>query len=69
MNPTLCTVPVAAAATVYEIEAISVGFLTMPFADWPVDPTFDIACGSNRCVVWLFANGGEVTEILEQYVL
>jgi hypothetical protein len=69
VNPTLRTVPVAAAATVYEIEAISVGFLTVPFADWPVDPTFDIACASNWCVVWLFVNGGEATEILEQHVL
>jgi len=61
--------PTTTTATVYEIEATSVGFLSVPFVDWPVDPTFDIACASNWCVVWLFANGGEVTEILEQHVL
>jgi len=66
-NPTLRTVPVAATATVYEIEAGSIGFLTVPFAGWPVDPTGYIACPSNWCGVWMFVNGGEVTEILEQY--
>ena len=67
VNPTLRTVPVAASATVYEIDGSSIGFLTVPFADWPVDPAGYIACPSNWCGVWLFVNGGEVTEILEQY--
>lgn len=68
VNPTLRTVPVGVAATVYEIDAGSVGFLTVPFADWPVDPAGYIACPSDWCGVWLFVNGDEVTEILEQYV-
>ena len=68
VNPTLRTVPVATPATVHEIEATSVGFLTVSFDDWPIDPTAYIACPSNWCGVWLFVNGGETTEILEQYV-
>ncbi len=66
-NPALRTVPVATAATVYEIEAPTIDFLTVAFADWPVDPTGYTPCPSDWCGVWLFVNGGEVTEILEQY--
>ena len=68
VNPTLRTPSVAMPATVYEIESTSVGFLTVPFVDWPFDPAGYIACPSDWCGVWLFVNGGEVTEILEQYV-
>lgn len=68
VNPTLRTIPVAPTATVYEIETGSVGFLTIPFSGWPVDPSGYIACPSDWCGVWLFVNGGDVTEILEQYV-
>ncbi len=68
VNPTLRTVPVATVATVYEIEATSGGFLTVPFVDWPVDPSGYIACPSDWCGVWLFVNGGDATEILEQYI-
>ena len=67
VNPTLRTVPMAVSATVYEIDGSSIGFLTGPFAGWPVDPAAYIACPSNWCGVWLFINGGEATEILEQY--
>ncbi len=68
LNPALRTVRVAMGATVYEIDPGSVGFLTVPFPDWPVDPAGYIACPSNWCGVWLFVNGGQVTEILEQYL-
>ncbi len=63
-NPTLRTVPVAAGATVYELDAGYVGFLTVPFPDWPVDPEGL----SDWDFFWLFVNGGEITEILEQFV-
>lgn len=43
-------------------------FIVVPFADWPVDPTGYTPCPGDFCGVWLFVNGGEVTEILEQYV-
>ncbi|MEA3511548.1 MAG: hypothetical protein U9R51_08950 [Actinomycetota bacterium] len=66
-NPALRTVPVATTGAVYEIEATTIDFLTVAFADWPVDPAGSIACPSNWCGVWLFVNGGEATEILEQH--
>ena len=64
VNPTLRTVPVAAGATVYELDAGYTGFLTVPFPDWPVDP----AGLSSWDFFWLFVNGGEISEILEQFV-
>jgi hypothetical protein len=67
VNPTLRTVPVASTATVYELDAGYVGFLTVPFSGWPVDPSGGLSCPSTSCQVWLFVNGGEVTEILEQF--
>ncbi len=66
-NPTLRTVPVMTGATVYELEVGSVGYLTVSYPNWPVNPAGSIVCPSNWCGVWLFVNGGEVTEILEQY--
>ena len=68
INPTLRAIPVAPAAAVWEIETGSVGFLNVPFSGWPVDPAGYIACPSDWCGVWLFVNGGDVTEILEQFV-
>jgi hypothetical protein len=67
-NPALRTVPIATGAMVFEIDAASIGYLNIPFADWPADPAGYIACPSNWCGVWLFVNGGQVTEILEQYL-
>jgi len=66
-NPALRSVPVATGGIVYEIEATTIDFLTVAFADWPVDPAGFIPCPSDWCGVWLFVNGGEATEILEQY--
>jgi hypothetical protein len=68
VNPVLRTVPIATGAMVFEIDAASIGYLNIPFVDWPVDPAGYIACPSNWCGVWLFVNGGQVTEILEQYL-
>ena len=68
VSPALRTVPIATGAMVFEIDAASIGYLNVPFADWPVDPAGYIACPSNWCGVWLFVNGGQVTEILEQYL-
>ena len=67
-NPTLRTIPVPPAAGVWEIDAGSIGYLDVPFSDWPLDPTAYISCPSDWCGVWLFVNSGNVTEILEQYV-
>ena len=67
-NPTLRTIPIDASASVWEIDAGSIGYLEVAFSDWPLDPTGYLSCPSNWCGVWLFVNSGTVTEILEQYV-
>ena len=67
-NSTTRTVPVQPDATVYEIDAMSIGLVPVPFSAWPLDPAGYIACPSDWCGVWLFVNGGVTTEILEQYV-
>jgi len=58
----------SARAPVYVIAPVEVGFSTVPFADWPEDPDLHPSCPSERCLVWLFINGAEVTEILEQSI-
>ena len=68
VNPTLRTVSVPPTVTVHEIDTGSIGFVPAPFSGWPVDASAYIACPSDWCGVWLFVNGGDVTEMLEQYV-
>lgn len=62
-NPTLRTVPVAAGAVVYHLTG-SFDYTALPYGDW-----FGIACGLEPigCPVWLYVNGGRVTEVVEQY--
>ncbi len=67
-NPTLRTIPVSPAVGVWEIDAGSIGYLDVPFSDWPLDPTAYLSCPSDWCGVWLLVNSGDVTEILEQFV-
>jgi hypothetical protein len=63
VNPTVRTVPAAAGTTVYELDAGYVGFLTVPYPDWPMDP----AGLSPWDLFWILVKGGETTEILEQF--
>ena len=67
-NPTKRTIAVDRSVPVYVIAPVEVGFVTVPFADWPEDPDLHPSCPSERCLVWLFINGAEVTEILEQSI-
>jgi len=67
-NPTMRTIAVDRSVPVYVIAPVEVGFITVPFADWPEDPDLHPSCPSERCLVWLFINGAEVTEILEQSI-
>jgi len=68
-NPTLRTVPVRSDAVVYELEPNYNAFLTEPYAAWPHDNTMlSMICPApSGCMVWLAVNGGDVTEIMEQY--
>jgi len=60
-NPTIRTVPVAPGAMVYDLDGGSTTFLTLTFADWTPDPP-PLSAG-----YWLMVNGGEVTEIMDQF--
>ncbi len=66
---TLRTIAVDPSVPVHVIAPVELGFVTMPFSVWPEDPDLYPMCPSDHCVVWLFINGGEVTEILEQLIL
>jgi hypothetical protein len=69
VNPTLRSIGIEGGVPVYEIDATQPDqFLTVSFADWPLDPSGYIACPDPFCGVWLYVNGGAVTEIVEQYV-
>jgi hypothetical protein len=64
------TVPVAAGARAYTIVTPPDSELTIEpvaFGEWP-DPLGYTPCPGEFCTVWLYINGGEVTEILEQYL-
>ncbi len=68
-NPTKRTIAVNPSVPVYVIAPVEVGFVTVPFAEWPESPDLYPNCPSEHCVVWLFVNDGEVTEIVEQLIL
>ena len=61
VNPTVRTVPAAAGTTVYGLDAGYVGFLTVPYPDWSMNP----AGPSPWDLFWVLVNGGEITEIFE----
>ena len=61
-------IAVDSSVPVYVIAPVEVGFVTVPFADWPESPDLHPNCPSEHCVVWLFVNDGEVTEIVEQSI-
>jgi hypothetical protein len=64
----LRSVPVAGDATVWTIAGDSTeGHSAVSFASWPSsEPTY-VQCPGDGCLVWLYVNGGLVTEVVEQY--
>lgn len=65
-NPTLRTVPVAADAVGWRLD-LNNELSPAPFADFIADPGEYQAC-FDFCLMWLYVNGGEVTEIVSQFV-
>ncbi len=61
------TVALDAATPVHWITA-DVEFALSPYGDWVADPAGYSNCPGEFCLVWLYVNGGAVTEILEQYL-
>ena len=64
-NPALRTVPVRPGATVHELT--SVDFVSTAFEDWPAVADGP-SCPGETCIVWLYVNAGQATEIVEQFV-
>ena len=64
----LRSVPVANDAIVWTIAGDATeGHSATPFAVWPnSEPTY-VQCPGDGCLVWLYVNGGNVTEVVEQY--
>lgn len=64
----LRSVPVAGDAIVWTIAGDPTeGHSARPFASWPSgEPTY-VRCPGDGCLVWLYVNGGLVTEVVEQY--
>ncbi len=68
-NPRLRTLEVAGDAVVWSITADpTLGRQGVAFGDWPTSPNTYIPCPGEFCGVWLYVNGGRVTEIGEQYL-
>lgn len=65
-NPRLRTVPVASTANVHAIAPDGhIGDL-QPYSSWYLDPGQEGFCPPEGCwSVWLYINGGEVTEIVQ----
>ena len=68
-NPTLRDVPVAADATIWTITGDATqGLQPLDFASWTGAESTYTPCPGTSCVVWLYVNGGEATEIAEQFL-
>lgn len=70
MNPMTYNVPLDPVGTAYWLDIV--GDLTplpIPMTSWPIpwDPNYQV-CPADHCSVWLFVNGGIVTELIEQYL-
>jgi hypothetical protein len=65
---TLRSVPIADTAVVHTLgTAIEDGFESVPYTQWIEQEGGYVPCPGEFCLVWLYVNSGEVTEIVEQY--
>jgi hypothetical protein len=68
-NPTLRSVAIGPDVPVHTLLLATEGpieLIPVPFAEWPPANTYQV-CPRDFCLVWLYVNGGEVTEVVEQY--
>jgi len=68
-NPKLFTISLDPGGTAYWLDATAADISLQPIVmtDWPVGSGYTL-CPGEYCAVWLFVNGGEVTELVEQYL-
>jgi hypothetical protein len=64
-NPAVRRVPVAAGATVYVLNGVDL--VPTGWDMWVQSPAQGLDCPGDDCLVWLYVNDGEATEIVEQY--
>lgn len=68
-NPTAREVPLSPETVVWTIAGDPTqGHSEVPYADWPLPQPTYTPCPGENCSVWLYINGGLVTEIVEQYL-
>ena len=65
-NPKVFSVPIAATAEVFYIEAGTWDLAPVPASSWPVSPSY-LTCPGEKCGVWLYVNGGSATGIVEMF--
>jgi hypothetical protein len=66
---TLRSMPVPATAVVHTLGvSIDDGFETITYSTWAEQEDGFLICPGQSCLVWLYVNGGRVTEIVEQYI-
>lgn len=68
--PDSVDVPAADDAVVYSIDnsGDDLTFLALSLREWPAQSGGYTLCPGEGCAVWLYVNGGAITEILEQYL-
>lgn len=68
--PDLIDVETTPGAPVYSIDnsTDTLGFITLSLDEWPAQNGGYTICPGEGCSVWLYVNGGRVTEIMEQYL-
>lgn len=69
-NAKVRSVPRSSTGTAYWLDqATAPDTKQMPLASWPNTSSAAYQqCPSEYCAVWLFVNGGAVTELVEQYL-
>ena len=66
-NPAPRSISVAPSLPVYWIT-FDTEFDLAQFHDWRSDPSGYSNCPGSFCFVWIYVNGGSVTEVMEQYL-
>ena len=67
-NPALRSVPVAVDTRVLTLDLPSPELSIKSYADWYPVPSGAPPCPGTACLAWLYVNGGQATEIVEQFL-
>ncbi len=68
-NPLTFAVPIAAGASAWYLDPISLQPTEIPASTWPTAASFYATiCPGEYCSIWIYVNGGEATDIVEQFL-